>query len=54
MLQHVWVEGAGLDVGPISSLTLDVQPIGLINGATCGSGVRNATPSPTLYLRSDE
>lgn len=31
-----------------------VAPIGLTNGATCGSGVRNATPSPTLYLRSDE
>lgn len=42
------------DVGHISSLTLDVQPIGLINSVTCGSAVRNATPNPTLYLKSDK
>lgn len=31
-----------------------VTPVGLINGVTCGSGMRNPTPSPTVYLRADK
>lgn len=57
MLQHVWVEGAGLDAGHIIDpwcATHWSHPLVLQMVQLVALEWENATPSPTWYLRSDK